>query len=247
MTRSQKAIFAAETLADPRWATIMARDVAADGRFFYSVKTSGVYCKPSCKARPARPENVAFHESAAAAERAGFRPCKRCKPTIAQPVIRYATAECDLGTLLVAENDCGVCALTLGESRAELAADLQQRFPKARLVRADDLPALCQAVAMLADPTGKAAWPLDPQGTAFQRDVWQALRAIPAGRTTSYAELAASIGRPRSVRAVAQACGANPIAVAIPCHRVIGSNGAITGYRWGVERKRALLAREARA
>ena len=244
MTRTEKTIRAAATLGDPRWTAVMARDAAADGRFFYSVKTSGVYCRPSCKARPARPENVDFHADAAAAEAVGFRPCKRCKPDTVTVTIRYAMAMMDLGIVLVAENDKGICALTLGDDKAERLRDLQQRFPKAQLVEMQNLPSLALAHTLLADPAQPSTVRLDPQGTAFQRDVWQALRKIPAGKTTSYGELAAAIGRPRSVRAVAQACGANPIAVAIPCHRVIGSKGALTGYRWGVERKRALLARE---
>lgn len=246
MTRSEKTMRAAATTTDPRWAAVMERDAAADGSFFYSVKTSGVYCRPSCKARPARPENVDFHTNAAAAEAAGFRPCKRCKPNVAPTVMRYATAKIYLGILLVAENDKGVCALTLGDDKMTLIDDLQRRFPKVRLVAAEDLSSMAAACALLADPAHAAMSELDPQGTAFQRLVWRALCAIPAGSTASYGELAAAIGRPHSVRAVAQACGANPIAVAIPCHRVIGSNGALTGYRWGVARKRALLAREAR-
>ncbi|MDY0871674.1 methylated-DNA--[protein]-cysteine S-methyltransferase [Dongia rigui] len=244
MTRTEKTDRAAATLNDPRWAAVVARDATADGRFFYSVKTSGVYCRPGCKARPARPENVAFHDHAAAAEAAGFRPCKRCKPDLLRAVTRYATAQIDLGILLVAESDNGICALTLGDDKAALIEDLQQRFPKAQLVETLGSASLALALALLADPAGTAMGRLDPQGTPFQRRVWQALLAIPAGSTASYSELAAAIGRPRAVRAVARACGANPIAVAIPCHRVIGSNGALTGYRWGVARKRALLARE---
>lgn len=247
MTRSEKSMRAAKTLGDPRWGAVLARDAQADGYFFYSVKSSGVYCRPSCKARPAKPENVDFHPDAAAAEAAGFRPCKRCRPNAAPLVLRYATAETALGLLLVAENDKGICALTLGDDSALLVDDLQRRFPRASLVEEDGLPALAQAQSMLADPARPAMLRLDPQGTLFQRMVWQALRTIPAGRTASYGALAAAIGRPRSVRAVAQACAANPIAVAIPCHRVIGRDGALTGYRWGVERKRALLAREALA
>lgn len=246
MTRIENAKRAAAALQDPRWARVLARDAAADGGFCYSVRTSGVYCRPSCKSRPARPENVAFHADAAAAEAAGFRPCKRCKPAAVPAVIRYAMAKIDLGIVLVAENDKGICALTLGDDKAARLRDLQQRFPKVPLVEVPNLPSLALAHILLADPAQPPAWSLDPQGTAFQRDVWAALRKIPAGKTTSYGALAAAIGRPRSVRAVAQACGANPIAVAIPCHRVIGSDGALTGYHWGVERKRVLLARERR-
>lgn len=251
MTRSEKAALAAATIRDPRWAAVCARDAAFDGRFFYSVRTSGVYCRPGCKARPARPENVAFHDSRAAAEAAGFRPCKRCKPATARAVIRYGVGSVALGSgalswALVAEGAKGVCCLLLGDDTAALITELQQRFPKAMLVAEPGLSAIAEAQALLADPSRQPAWKLDPHGTDFQRDVWRALRRISAGRTASYAELAAMIGRPRSVRTVAQACGANPIAVAIPCHRIIGSKGAITGYRWGVARKQALLAQEAR-
>jgi AraC family transcriptional regulator of adaptative response/methylated-DNA-[protein]-cysteine methyltransferase len=247
MTRTERTDRAEAILKDPRWAAVMARDATADGRFFYSVTTSGVYCRPSCKARPARPENVDFHDHVAAAEAAGFRPCKRCKPDSVPAVRRYATAQIDLGILLVAESDNGICALTLGDDKAALVEDLQQRFPKAQLVETPGSTSLSLALALLADPTRTAMGRLDPQGTPFQRMVWQALQAIPAGHTTSYSELAAAIGRPRSVRAVAQACGANPIALAIPCHRVIGRHGTLTGYRWGLARKRALLARESAA
>jgi len=246
MTSAEKAALAAATIHDPRWTAVCARDATFDGRFFYSVKTSGVYCRPGCKARPARPENVAFHDSPEAAEAAGFRPCKRCKPATPRHVIRYGLGRTALGTVLVAESAKGVCCLLLGSDKAALVADLEQRFPQATLVATPGLAAVAAAKGLLADPSQKPDWKLDPQGTDFQRDVWQALRRIPAGSTASYAELARMIGRPRSVRAVAQACGANPIAVAIPCHRVIGSNGAISGYRWGVARKQALLAQEAR-
>jgi AraC family transcriptional regulator of adaptative response/methylated-DNA-[protein]-cysteine methyltransferase len=334
---------------------VLARDPAA--AFFYSVKTTGVYSRPSCAARQARPENVAFHPTREAAERAGFRACKRCRPgqpslaeehaqrvarlcreieAAEQPLtlealarraglsayhlhrvfkavtgvtprayaaaqrakrvrealdrsgsvteaiydagysssgrfyadvnpglgmtptrfraggagtdIRFAIGECSLGAILVAASEKGVCAILLGEDPEALAHDLERRFPRANLIGAD--PAfearVAQVVGLVERPGQGAALPLDVRGTAFQRRVWQALREIPAGTTRSYAEVARAIGAPRAVRAVAQACGANPLAVAIPCHRVVRNDGALAGYRWGVERKRALLDREAR-
>jgi AraC family transcriptional regulator, regulatory protein of adaptative response / methylated-DNA-[protein]-cysteine methyltransferase len=342
---------------DPRWTALRARDARADGTFFYSVKTTGVYCRPSCAARPARPENVAFHATAAAAAAAGFRPCKRCKPdqpplaerqavqiaalcrlieradqvpslealashagwsafhthrlfkavtgvtpkayasahraarvrgelrtraTVTEAIygagynssarfyersnavlgmtpttyraggaaleIRFAIGECSLGSILVAATPRGVCAILLGDDPAALAHDLEQRFPRAQLIGAD--PAfeqlVAQVVGLVEHPHLGTQLPLDIRGTAFQQRVWQALRRIPAGKTASYAEIASRIGAPRAVRAVAQACAANALAVAIPCHRVVRTNGDLSGYRWGVERKRALLDREAR-
>lgn len=232
---------------DPRWAQVLARDAGADGSFYYSVKTSGVYCRPSCAARPARPENVAFHLTAADAEQAGFRPCKRCKPDQPREMIRYRLGTTVLGQLLVAQTQGGICALLLGDDAAALKADLARRFPKARLVEDANLGAFPKAAALMADPAATVDLPLDPRGTDFQRSVWKALRQIPAGQTVSYADLAGRIGKPEAVRAVASACGANPIAVAIPCHRVLRGDGALSGYRWGVARKRQLLAAEARA
>lgn len=160
-------------MLDPRWQQVLARDVSADGQFFYSVKTTGVYCRPSCGARQPNPENVEFHATAAAAEHAGFRPCKRCRPD-----------QLDL--------------------------------------------------------------PLDIQGAVFQQRVWQALREIPYGTTLSYSELASRIGQPKAVRAVASACAANTLAVVIPCHRVVRNDGSLSGYRWGLARKQALIEKEAR-
>jgi len=349
---------AASTLADPRWAAVAARDPGADGRFFYSVRTTGVYCRPSCPSRTARPENVAFFATAKDAERAGFRACKRCKPdrsslaashaatvaelcryieTAEQPPtlqqlaqragfsachlhrifkamvgvtpkayagahranrlhrelkgqgtvtdaiysagygsagrfyeqsdqllgmtpsryraggsdteIRFATGQCSLGSVLVARSGRGVCAIMLGDDPDQLAGELQGRFPKARLIGDD--PQFERWVAQVIDfveaPRIGLDLPLDIQGTAFQRRVWQALRRIPAGRTVSYADVARRIGSPKSVRAVARAVATNPLAVAVPCHRVVHKDGTLSGYRWGVERKRALLEREAGA
>lgn len=356
-TRTEaRALRAAATVADPRWAAVQARDAAADGRFVYSVKTTGVYCRPSCGARPARAENVAFHATPAEADRAGFRPCQRCRPDApplaqrqaalvaelcraievadeppslealaeraglsvshlhrtfkavtgltprawaaahrAQRVraalddpgarvtdaiydagygtasrfyeeagavlgmtptawraggadtdIRFAIGECSLGAILVARSGRGVCAISLGDDPERLARELQDRFPRARLVGGDaDFERLVAQVVGLVEVPGQGAdLPLDVRGTAFQQRVWQALRAIPPGTTASYAEIAERIGAPAATRAVAQACGANPLAVAIPCHRVVRRDGSLSGYRWGVERKRSLLARE---
>jgi AraC family transcriptional regulator of adaptative response/methylated-DNA-[protein]-cysteine methyltransferase len=353
ITRNE--MLATETVSDPRWAAVAARDAAADGRFFYSVKTTGVYCKPSCAARAARPENVAFHATAADAERAGFRPCKRCKPdqppraqqhaaivedlcrfienadappTLAELArhaglsafhlhrlfkevtgvtprayaaahrvkrvrseldrdasvtdaifgagynsssrfyeksdemlgmtpttyrsgganteIRFAIGECSLGSIRVARSERGICAISLGDDPEALAHDLQDRFPQAQLIGDDAEFArlVARVVGFVEAPGLGLDLPLDVRGTAFQQRVWQALREIPAGSTASYADVAARIGAPKSVRAVAQACGANTLAVAIPCHRVVRQDGALSGYRWGVQRKRALLERE---
>jgi AraC family transcriptional regulator of adaptative response/methylated-DNA-[protein]-cysteine methyltransferase len=341
---------------DPRWAAVVARDPKADGKFFYSVRTTGVYCRPSCGSRRARRENVAFHATAAAAERAGFRPCKRCKPdqaslasqhaatvaricrrieaadkplslaalasdahmsryhfhrvfkavtgltprayaaahraervrrelgrsrTVTEAIfdagfnsggrfyatsdavlgmtptdyraggaraqIRFAVGECSLGSILVAKSAKGVCAILLGDDPEQLARDLQDRFPRANLIGADAEfeKLVAKIVGFVEAPAMGLDLPLDVRGTAFQQRVWQALRKIPVGSTASYSDIAQRIGAPKSVRAVAQACAANAIALAIPCHRVIRHDGAVSGYRWGVERKRALLEREA--
>ncbi|MGH7526674.1 MAG: bifunctional transcriptional activator/DNA repair enzyme AdaA [Gemmatimonadales bacterium] len=287
MSRSANRMeLAAATERDPRWASVAARSTAADGTFYYSVKTTGVYCRPSCPARLARPENVRFHATRRDAESAGFRPCKRCKPDQpslieqhaaevteacrlietsqdAQQVlgmtptdyragganaeIRFAIGECSLGSILVAKSGPGVCAILLGDDPDVLARDLQDKFPKATLIGGDpEFERLVSTVVGFVEAPGLGLdLPLDVRGTAFQQRVWQALREIPAGATASYADIATRIGAPRSVRAVAQACAANHLAVAIPCHRVVRHDGGLSGYRWGVERKRALLQREA--
>ncbi|CFB62174.1 bifunctional DNA-binding transcriptional regulator/O6-methylguanine-DNA methyltransferase Ada [Pandoraea apista] len=340
---------------EAKWAAVVARDKHADGEFFYSVRTTGVYCRPSCGARRARRENVAFHTDMAAAERAGFRPCKRCKPdqgaldtrhaalvtaacrrieTAEEPPrlealaadaglsphyfhrlfrsvtgvtprayanarraervrdalpaaesvtsafydagfnsngrfyasadallgmkpaafraggkaesIRFAVAQCALGALLVAATSRGLCDISLGDDPEALVRDLQDRFPKAELVGADGEFErwVAQVVGFVESPRIGLSLPLDVRGTAFQQRVWQALREVPAGETASYAQIAERIGSPRAVRAVAQACASNKLAVAIPCHRIVHRDGTLSGYRWGVERKRALLANE---
>jgi len=355
MRQSRSSQPAAGTSDDDRWAAVVRRDPAADGTFFYSVRTTGVYCRPSCASRRARRENVAFHTTRDAAERAGFRPCKRCKPdqpslteqyaariaracrtietadvapslealarsaglsrfhfhrvfkaitgvtpkayatahrnertrrrlsqraTVTQAIydagfnsnapfyaqsgnvlgmkprdfrrgginstIRFAVGQCSLGAILVAATDKGVCAVLLGDDPQTLVQDLQDRFNRAQLIGGDASfeRLVAKAVGLVEAPAIGIDLPLDVRGTAFQQRVWQALRAIPAGTTASYATIAQRIGSPKAVRAVAQACAANPVAVAIPCHRVVRNDGGLSGYRWGVERKRALLDRE---
>jgi AraC family transcriptional regulator of adaptative response/methylated-DNA-[protein]-cysteine methyltransferase len=342
---------------DERWEAVVRRDPKADGEFYYSVKTTGVYCRPSCSARLPRRENVQFHTTCDAAEKAGFRPCKRCQPngpaldeqyaatvakacriiktanqalklevlaksvgmspfhfhrvftrmvgltpkayanahreecvrktlrrrgTVTEAIyeagynsnsrfyekssemlgmppnrfrtggsgaaIRFAIGECSLGSILVASSEKGVCAIFLGDDPNELAKNLQDQFPKANLIGGDASfeRLISQVVGLVERPQVGCALPLDVRGTAFQQKVWQALREIPAGRTASYAEIANRIGRPKAVRAVGQACGANALAVAIPCHRVVRTDGSLSGYRWGVKRKRALLEKERR-
>jgi AraC family transcriptional regulator, regulatory protein of adaptative response / methylated-DNA-[protein]-cysteine methyltransferase len=344
------------TETDPRWTALRTRDPQADGRFVYSVRTTGVYCRPSCGARPARPENVAFHETPADAEKAGFRACRRCRPdepslaeqqaaivarlcrrletdetpptleqlaedaqwspfhlhrvfkritgltpkayaaahrsrrvqaalarsgTVTEAIyeagypsggrfyaeapkvlgmtptrwraggadteLRFAVGQCSLGAILVARSEVGLCAILLGDDPDALARELQDRFPRARLVGGDAgfEQWVARVVGFVEAPDIGLDLPLDIRGTAFQQRVWQALQAVPPGETVSYAEIARRIGAPAATRAVAQACGANTLAVAIPCHRVVRRDGGISGYRWGVERKRALLAREA--
>ena len=341
---------------EARWDAVRQRDSKADGQFYYSVRSTGVYCRPSCAARPALRANVAFHASCAEAEAAGFRPCLRCKPgqpplaerqaaivaqscrlieasealpdldTLAQAagmsrfhfhrvfkahtgitpkayaaahrgervkaglaqsgsvtdalyaagfnssgrfyaatpgllgmtpgafraggsgaVIHFAIAVCSLGALLVASTDKGVCAILLGDDAEMLLRDLQDRFPQADLrgAEADYEQTVARVIGLVETPALGLDLPLDVRGTAFQQRVWQALREIPAGSTVSYAELARRIGLPTGARAVAGACAANALAIAIPCHRVVRNDGALSGYRWGVERKQQLLEREA--
>jgi AraC family transcriptional regulator, regulatory protein of adaptative response / methylated-DNA-[protein]-cysteine methyltransferase len=340
---------------DSRWQAVISRDPAADGEFFYSVRTTGVYCRPTCASRLALRKNVRFYATCRDAERAGFRPCKRCKPTgesiaarhasaVAQAcrtieeademprldkladsvgmssyhfhrvfkkhtgvtpkgyaaahrtnrvrneltrratvtqaiygagfnssgrfyessnemlgmtpktfqaggsgtVIRFAIGESWLGQILIAASDKGVCAILLGDDPDELARDLQDRFPNAQLIGGDaDFEQLvAKVVGFVEMPSIGLGLPLDIRGTAFQQRVWEALRQIPTGSTASYADVAKRIGQPKSARAVAQACGANALAVAIPCHRVVRTDGSLSGYRWGVGRKEQLLRRE---
>lgn len=162
--------------------------------------------------------------------------------------IRHATATSSLGAVLLAATDRGICALLMGDDPQELAAELKRRFPAADLVAGDRefSGMVARAIGHLEAPSKPWDLPLDLQGTAFQLRVWQELRRIPAGSTDSYAGVARKIGRPAAVRAVAGACAANPVAVAIPCHRVLRGDGGLSGYRWGIDRKRALLERESK-
>jgi AraC family transcriptional regulator of adaptative response/methylated-DNA-[protein]-cysteine methyltransferase len=343
---------------DPRWQALLSRDASQDGRFFYAVKTTGVYCRPGCSSRLPKPVNVAFYDSCESAEAAGYRPCLRCKPrgaplsvrqselvaeacraieaadeapTLdelseqaglspfhfhrifkavtgvtpkayadahrarkmraeldgassvtdaiygagfnssgrfyaasdsrlgmtpskwrkggAETEIRFAIGQCSLGAILVAQSGRGICAILLGDDPQTLVRDLEDRFPKATLIGGDAVfeELVAKVVGFVEAPNLGLDLPLDVRGTAFQERVWQALRDIPAGQTVSYSELAERIGEPKAVRAVAGACAANKIAVAIPCHRVVRTDGSLSGYRWGVERKATLLAREKRA
>jgi AraC family transcriptional regulator of adaptative response/methylated-DNA-[protein]-cysteine methyltransferase len=161
--------------------------------------------------------------------------------------IRFAVGECSLGSILVARSERGVCAIFLGDDPDALTRELQDRFPRATLIGADPAfeDVVAKVVGLIEAPGTGVDLPLDVRGTAFQQRVWRALREIPAGSTASYREIASRIGAPRAVRAVAHACAVNPVAVAIPCHRVVRSDGGLAGYRWGVERKRELLEREA--
>lgn len=162
--------------------------------------------------------------------------------------IHFTVGECALGAVLVAVSERGLCRVALGDGADTLVPELSGRFPKATVLNGDDaLGRLVAQIAMLIDTPGLAPeLPLDVQGTDFQRRVWRALRDIPSGITRSYTDIAKCIGAPKAARAVASACAANPLAVVIPCHRVIRSDGGLSGYRWGIERKRALLAREAK-
>jgi AraC family transcriptional regulator of adaptative response/methylated-DNA-[protein]-cysteine methyltransferase len=345
------------------WQQVLERDTQADGQFFYAVKSTKVYCKPSCPSRRPTRKNVTFFPTATAAEEAGYRACLRCEPDrvaakpdpqaaviervseylkehadertkltdlakatgvgrltilrgfkrvlgvspgefakearltrfkekVRQPktrvtdaiyeagfgsssrlyensavslgmtprvmreggaglVIRYCVADSPLGKMLVATTDFGICSILFGRDAKELEADLRVRFSKAQLTPARGntgwlADAISFVVSQLTETPTAAKFPLDVRATAFQQRVWKALQAIPRGQTRSYAELARELGKPTAARAVAAACGANPVAIAVPCHRVVGADGSLTGYRWGVERKRKLLAAEQR-
>ena len=339
------------------WNAVRTRDRSFDGKFYYSVATTGVYCRPSCAARLAKRENVAFHASCEAAEAAGFRPCKRCKPneaslqdryaaivaeacrlieeaeeppklddlarltglsafhfhrvfkavtgvtpkayavahrrsrlmenltkttTVTEAIhgagynssgrfyanstdalgmtpsefrkgganaeMRFAVGACSLGAILVAASEKGITAIFLGDDPEALVHNLEDRFPQAKLIGGDrDFEdTMAKVVGLVEAPETGCELPLDVRGTAFQHRVWEALRQIPAGTTATYTEIAQRIGMPKAVRAVAAACAANKIAIAIPCHRVVRNDGSLSGYRWGVERKRTLIEREAK-
>ena len=189
--------------------------------------------------------NSRFYEKSS--EILGMRP-KNFRNGGSGATIRFAVGECSLGSILVAASDKGVCAILIGDDPNELTRDLQRRFRNANLIGGDRNfeRLVAQVVGFVEQPRTACDLPLDIRGTAFQQRVWQALRKIPPGTTTTYAEIAARIGEPKSVRAVAGAIAANPIAVAIPCHRVIRTDGSLCGYRWGVARKRALLKHESK-
>ncbi|MGP0071104.1 MAG: bifunctional DNA-binding transcriptional regulator/O6-methylguanine-DNA methyltransferase Ada [Bryobacteraceae bacterium] len=337
------------------WDAVAAHDRGMDGVFFYAVMSTGVYCRPSCPSKRPRRENVVFFRAREAAERAGFRPCKRCKPdAIAQcdpnaqivekvcryidthpdePVtlealgralgispfhlqrtfkalmgitprayadsrrlnslkaglreghsvtrsmydagygsssrlyerassqlgmtparyrkqgsgvtIHYSIATTPIGKVLLAATERGVCSIKFSDSIASLEGKLRTEYPKAEIIRSDrKLQEQVRTLRSMIDGENTAPLPLDIQATAFQRRVWEALQAIPRGATKSYSKIAAEIGRSKAVRAVARACATNPVAVAIPCHRVVREDGGLGGYRWGVERKKRLLALE---
>lgn len=349
------AVSQAFTTDEERWRAVTDRNPQADPHFFYAVRSTGIFCRPSCGSRTARRENVRFHEAAAEALAAGFRPCLRCRPldepqssewaeavaracrsiesspelpstpelaraaamstshfqrifkrvtgmtpksyalsvratrvqselrrngTITEAAynsgfnsssrfyegaskalgmgpsdfrsggagitIRFGTGRCSLGFILVAGTSVGVCAVLLADDPQGLRDELAIRFPRAEIVSGDDrFKAWMQAVVDIVEaPGSRVELPLDIRGTAFQHLVWQALREIPVGSTASYSEIAARIGRPKAARAVAAACAANRVAVVIPCHRVVRSDESLSGYRWGVDRKKELLRRE---
>lgn len=336
-----------------RWQAVVANDPAADGLFLYAVRTTGVFCRPSCPSRRPKRENVSFFDTPDDATRAGYRPCRKCRPhefenatvalvrrvcekidtaeksppladlaaavgtspaalrrhfravlgvtprayavarragrlkttlrsapTVAAAMIhagydsasrgyadaadhlgmspaefrdggrdrpvRYALADCDLGRVGVAASDRGVCLVELGDEDDAIAAVIRGHFPEAEPAAAggDFARLVGRVLHALAVPAEAATLPLDIRGTAFQRLVWEKLREVPPDATTTYGALAAAIGRPTAARAVGTAVGKNPVAVAIPCHRVVRSDGGLGGFRWGLERKRALLERE---
>lgn len=340
---------------EARWAAISERSTEADGTFVLAVKTTRIYCRPSCPARHAKRENVEFYETISEAESAGYRACKRCRPNeistaqrnalaieiacrrlekaeaepsleelaneagfskfyfhrvfkeivgmtpkqyargarspklrstvLAAPsvtdaafasgheslrqfydnavvafgmaprtfragaegeAIIFAFADSSLGAVTAAFTGSGVCAVRITESAMQGQAELEQLFPAALMIPGgDDFEGLVNRVVMaIEEPTSAVGLPLDIRGTAFQQRVWNALREIPIGTTATYSEIAEVIGAPTSQRAVARACGANPVAVLVPCHRVLRADGGLAGYRWGVERKQVMLVRE---
>jgi AraC family transcriptional regulator, regulatory protein of adaptative response / methylated-DNA-[protein]-cysteine methyltransferase len=337
------------------WDAVAARDRAMDGVFYYAVLSTGIYCRPSCPSKRPRRENVVYFRARQAAEQAGFRACKRCKPDAAasdpngqlvekvcryidthpdEPVtlealgrslgmspfylqrtfkartgitpraysdsrrlnslkvglreghsvtrslydagygsssrlyerassqlgmtpsryrkqgagetIHYTVARTPIGQMLLAATDRGVCSIRFSDSTANLERELRSEFPKAEIIRSDrKLREQVKTLHEIIRGESSPPLPLDIQATAFQRRVWEELKAIPRGATKSYSKIAADIGNPKAARAVARACATNPVAVAIPCHRVVRENGDMGGYRWGVDRKKKLLALEA--
>ncbi len=342
---------------DPRWQAVLQRDSAADGLFVYAIRTTGIYCRPTCPSRRPKPEHTQIFDTSQQAEKAGFRACLRCHPQQAETLqqqqtriienacrlirdsetipdlsrlaaasgfsishfhklfkqitgitpknyaqslrlqklenalnkgdisvteaiyqasynessnfyaaknkpfgmtasaykkggmnimLHYAIAPCSLGQVLVAATDKGISAILLGDNPELLRNELEQRFPKAKIQPADAAfsVTLDHCIAFIEQPQNHFTLPLDIHGTVFQQKIWQILRRIPPGQTVSYAELARLAGMPRAARAVAGACAANPLAVIVPCHRVVRNDGGLSGYRWGVERKRQLLDKE---
>jgi AraC family transcriptional regulator of adaptative response/methylated-DNA-[protein]-cysteine methyltransferase len=338
------------------WDAVAARDRSMDGAFYYAVLSTGIYCRPSCPSKRPRRENVVFFRAREAAERAGFRPCKRCKPEAAaaadpnaelvekvcrhidahtgEPVtlehlgralgmspfhlqrtfkaltgitpraysdsrrldslkaglreghsvtrslydagygsssrlyenasaqlgmtpsryrkhgagarIQYTVASTPIGQMLLAATERGICSIQFGDSAATLEGKLRAEYPRAKIARSDrKLTQEVRVMRAIIGGNSTESLPLDIQATAFQRRVWEELKAIPRGATKSYSQIAADIGQPKATRAVARACAANPVAVAIPCHRVVRQDGAMGGYRWGADRKKKLLALEA--
>ena len=358
MMNAMSAVQSIEKLNDAaRWKAVLGHDRGADGLFVYAVRSTGVYCRPSCPSRRPRRDRVAFFESPGEARSAGFRPCRRCRPddstapdpwiekirracvylsnvdghpsltTLAARIggspyhlqrnfkrlvgvtpreytdacrlrrvkrqlrggsgvtaamfeagygsssrfyeravpklgmapsvykrggagmtIRYSIIDSPLGKLLVAATARGVCAVAMGASDVDLTKALTHEYPAASI--AEDAGSLArwtrEIVAHLDGREPRLVLPIDVRATAFQWQVWQALAAIPYGETRTYGEVAAAIGRPRAVRAVARACATNPVALAIPCHRVVPAAGGTGGYRWGAARKKTLLAAERR-
>lgn len=339
--------------SDQQWTLVLARDARADGQFVYAVKSTGVFCRPSCPSRRPRRDLVEFFSSPLQAEQAGYRACRRCTPTQrdrqslqvedacrfidanldttislgtlarragmslfyfqrmfkrvlgisprqyqqacrankfkdalhshgritdaiyeagyssssrayesvsaqlgmtpsefrrngAGAVIRYTVLSTELGKVLIATTERGLCAARFGENESALERELRREFRAAQVVHDVEAlrPLAAQIRGLLRGGVNPAEIPLDIQGTAFQQLVWDSLRQIPRGETRSYSEIAREIGRPQAVRAVAGACAANPVAVVVPCHRVVQKNGSLSGYRWGVKRKAALLQNE---
>ncbi len=336
------------------WRIVSARDSHADGHLFYGVRTTLIFCRPSCPSRRPSRRNVEFFSDLISAFGAGYRPCKRCNPaglhaeaqlletlcahlnrnldrpvklselgriaslstfavqrvfrrvlgvspsqyqahkraaafraSLADPAVRitdaiydagysgpgraygkhqlgmrpqdyrnrgrditigYTTGLSPLGRILIAATERGLCSVILGASEAEITAKLHGQFPAANVVEQPSLaPSLAQVLSQFSEHPAALDLPLDLRATAFQMRVWQALRHIPRGETRTYAQLAREIGQPTAVRAVARACATNPVAVVIPCHRVIGSDGKLTGYRWGIDRKQKILEIEGRS
>lgn len=339
--------------ANQKWSLVLARNAKADGRFVYAVKSTGIFCRPSCPSRKPRRENVEFFDSPAQAQQAGYRACRRCTPlerdrqtqkveaacryidenlditlsltaisrhvaispfhfqrlfkrilgispreyqqarragkfrqallgegSVTEAIyeagyssssrayenipaqlgmtpsafrrggegveIRCTVIATELGKLLVATTPRGVCAVRFGESEAALLRELKHDFEAAEIHRDDQglEPMANQIRQLLGGSNAAVNIPLDLRGTAFQQMVWKELRRIPSGETRSYTEVAKTIGRPRAVRAVANACASNPVALVVPCHRVVQKNGSLAGYRWGVKRKKSLLEKE---